>query len=104
MTGLRLVNGGGRAEVEAAHIRPVSERGPDSGRNGIALARTCHWMFERGLLSAEDDGKLLVARRLVPDRVARMLNPDGYVSRPEMASLAPHPQFLRYHREHVFVG
>ena len=61
-------------------------------------------MFERGLLSAEDDGKILMAKRLVPDRVAHMLNPNGHMSRPEMTSLAPHPQFLRYHREHVFVG
>lgn len=104
MTGLRLVNGGGRAEVEAAHIRPVVEHGPDSRRNGIALARTCHWMFERGLLSLEDDGRILMAKRLVPDRVKRMLNPDGLAGRPESLSLAPHPQFLRYHREHVFVG
>ncbi|MHC5057735.1 MAG: HNH endonuclease [Planctomycetota bacterium] len=104
MTGLRLVNGGGRPEVEAAHIRPVNRHGPDSPRNGMALSRTCHWMFERGLLSVEDDGKILVAKRLVPDRVVRMLNRDGYVSKPAFASSAPHPQFVRYHRELVFVG
>jgi putative restriction endonuclease len=32
MTGLRLINGGGRCEVDAAHIRPIGNdhRGPDS--------------------------------------------------------------------------
>ena len=51
LTGLRLINGGGRAEVEAAHIRPVGggHNGPDSIWNGIALSRTAHWMFDRGL-------------------------------------------------------
>src|SRR6185312_2653329 len=34
LTGLKLINGGGRPEVQAAHIRPVAERGPDSVRNG----------------------------------------------------------------------
>jgi len=38
MTGLKIINGGGRAEVQAAHIRPVADRGPDSVRNGLALS------------------------------------------------------------------
>jgi putative restriction endonuclease len=37
MTGIKLINGGGRSEAQAAHIRPVAERGPDSIRNGLAL-------------------------------------------------------------------
>src|SRR5215213_3187641 len=51
MTGLKIINGGGRAEVQAAHIRPVSDLGPDSVRNGVALSATVHWMFDRGLVS-----------------------------------------------------
>ena len=38
MTGLRLINGGGRPEVQAAHIKPVAENGPDTIRNGLALS------------------------------------------------------------------
>ena len=37
MTGLKLINGGGRCEIEAAHIIPVAKNGPDSPRNGIAF-------------------------------------------------------------------
>jgi putative restriction endonuclease len=37
VTGLRIINGAGRSEVQAAHIRPVADDGPDSVRNGIAL-------------------------------------------------------------------
>ena len=46
MTGLSIINGGGRPEVEAAHIRPVGNdhNGPDSMRNGIALSRSIHWI------------------------------------------------------------
>jgi hypothetical protein len=29
VTGLRIINGGGRAEVQAAHIQPVADDGPD---------------------------------------------------------------------------
>ena len=46
---------GGRAEVQAAHIRPVADNGPDSLRNGVALSSTFHWMFDRGLISVGDD-------------------------------------------------
>jgi putative restriction endonuclease len=39
ITGLKLINGGGRAEVEAAHIRPVAESGPDIVTNGCRESR-----------------------------------------------------------------
>ena len=55
ITGLRLINGGGRAEVEAAHIRPVEYDGPDIVSNGLALSGTAHWMFDRGLVGLADD-------------------------------------------------
>lgn len=103
-TGLRIINGGGKCEIEAAHIRPVHEHGPDSARNGVALSRTVHWMFDRGILSMEDDGKMLVAKKLVSEPARRLLNPDGYAKLPEHLGRRPHPVFLRFHREQVFKG
>ena len=50
ISGLRILNGGGTAEAQAAHIRPVKDNGPDSVRNGLALSATVHWMFDRGLI------------------------------------------------------
>ena len=55
ITGLKLINGGGRAEADAAHIRPVEANGPDIVNNGIALSGTAHWMFDRGLIALSDD-------------------------------------------------
>jgi putative restriction endonuclease len=104
MTGLRLVNGGGRCEIEAAHIKPVASSGPDSPRNGLALSRTVHWMFDRGIFSVAESGEILIARRLVPDQVRRMLNESGSVVLPDEFGLRPHPEFLKYHREKIFKG
>lgn len=104
MTGLKLVNGGGRCEIEAAHILPVERQGPDSPRNGIALSRTVHWLFDRGIVSISDKGEILVAKGLLPDPIRRMLNPDGLILRPCEAALRPHPHFLRFHREKIFKG
>jgi putative restriction endonuclease len=103
MTGLKLINGGGRCEIEAAHIKPVAEDGPDSPRNGIALSRTIHWMFDRHFLSISDIGEILVAKKYVPEPVRRLLNPDGKVRVPSSSSWQPHPVFLRYHRD-LFKG
>lgn len=104
VTGIRLINGGGRSEVQAAHIRPVAADGPDSVRNGIALSGTIHWMFDRGLISVDDDYSILTAQDRIPDTVARMMNPDRRLILPPSAELRPHSQFLRYHRETVFKG
>jgi putative restriction endonuclease len=98
MTGLRLINGGGRCEIEAAHIKPVSADGPDSPRNGIALSRTIHWMFDKYFLSISEKGEILVAQRFVPEQVRRLLNPDGRVRIPPSPAWQPHPVFLRYHQ------
>src|SRR3546814_9585906 len=58
ITGLKIINGGGRSEVQAAHIRPVVSQGPDSVRNGLALSGTIHWMFDRGLISDRKSTRL----------------------------------------------
>jgi putative restriction endonuclease len=104
LTGLKIINGGGRSEVQAAHIRPVADRGPDSIRNGIALSGTMHWMFDRGLISFDNDYTVLTAGKSVPDTVLRLLNPDRRLRLPVRPEDRPHPQFLRYHREHTFKG
>lgn len=104
MTGLRIINGGGRAEVQAAHIRPVAHQGPDSVRNGVALCGTVHWMFDRGLISLNDDYKILKAKSGIPEAMDRMLAPNGQLMLPKRQDFHPHPHFLQYHREQVFKG
>ena len=86
ITGLKLINGGGRAEVQAAHIRPVEASGPDSVSNGLALSGTVHWMFDRGLISITDDYRILVAEGQVPDQMRRLLNSDGNAIPPREAN------------------
>lgn len=103
MSGLRLRNGGGRPEVNAAHIRPVERQGSDSVRNGLALSGTLHWMFDRGLLSVANDGSILVSRNKVPREVSdRLIVPSGKLVLPEDRRHWPHPENLRWHRENVF--
>lgn len=103
ITGLRLINGGGRAEVEAAHIRPVEQNGPDIINNGVALSGTAHWMFDRGLVGLSDDLEILVSRHSNdPDAVARMINCTGHLLSPQRLSERPRREFVEWHRENCF--
>lgn len=100
-TGLRLINGRGRPEVEAAHIIPVERGGNDSVQNGIALSGTVHWMFDRGLLSLADDFTILQSRQLNED-ISHLLVKDGKARVPMAPHLRPHPHYLGWHRDNVF--
>jgi putative restriction endonuclease len=103
ITGLKLINGGGRAEVDAAHIRPVEADGPDVVNNGLALCGTAHWMFDRGLLSLGDDLEILISRQANDrDAVRSLVNKTGLATAPHRASDRPHPAFLKWHRDHCF--
>lgn len=103
ISGLKLINGSGRAEVAAAHIRPVEASGPDIVSNGIALSGTVHWMFDRGLLSLSDDLKVLISRQVNdPDGIGSLVNKTGFAFTPQRPSERPHPSFLRWHRENRF--
>jgi putative restriction endonuclease len=103
ISGLKLINGFGRAEVDAAHIRPVEKNGPDIVSNGIALSGTAHWMFDRGLISLSDDLDILVSRHVYdPDGVRAFVNKSGRALEPTHLFERPHPRFLQWHRENCF--
>jgi putative restriction endonuclease len=96
---LKLINSGGRAEVNAAHIRPVDKSGPDLVNNGIALSGTAHWMFDRGLISLGDDLQIIVSRQVNDiDGVYAFMNKSGYATRSQLDRNPLHPRFLQWHR------
>jgi putative restriction endonuclease len=104
-TGFQFINGGGRAEVEAAHIKSVEAKGPDVVQNGVALSGTVHWMFDRGLLSVADNGEILLSNHINDvDGVRKILLADGRAQFPHDSVDHPDPAFLRWHREECFQG
>jgi putative restriction endonuclease len=103
ITGFKFINGLGRAEVEAAHIKPVDAHGPDKITNGIALSGTVHWMFDRGLISLSDDLDVLVSRQVNDaDSVWGLVNRSRRAAVPTHPAHRPHPSYLAWHREHCF--
>lgn len=103
ITGLRLINGGGRAEVEAAHIRPIEHDGPDIVSNGLALSGTAHWMFDRGLVGLAGDLTILVSRQSNDiEAVTSMINSSGKILVPDRLANQPRTEFVTWHRENCF--
>lgn len=104
VTGLRLINGGGRPEVQAAHIMPVASNGPDSVRNGLALSGTVHWLFDRGLISIADDLSLIAPPKLIPEALGALVQHGRPLFKPSDETARPHRSFIEHHRNHVFKG
>ena len=105
LTGMRLVNGGGRLETEAAHVMSVGDGGPDAVNNGIALSGTVHWMFDRGLIGLSDGGDILLSSK-INDResVEKMIYPDRRARFPTLSAHRPRPHYLEWHRERFGFG
>ena len=104
VTKIRLVNGGGKAEAQAAHIWPVAGGGPDVVQNGIALSATVHWLFDRHLISLSDDYGLLVAHNRVPSELRSLFqNQMERIHLPEDKAYWPRLRYIQRHRA-AFVG
>lgn len=105
LTGLQFINGGGRAEAEAAHIKSVEANGPDIVTNGVALSRTVHWMFDRGLISLSDEHDILLSSKINDiEGVRKIINPSGRAFLPANREWRPHPRYLAWHRENSFTS
>ena len=104
VTRLRIVNGGGRAEVQAAHIWPVAQGGQDVVTNGLALWATVHWLFDRHLISLTEDYRLLIAHNRVPSEFqALFADQNERIHLPRDQHDWPRPAYLARHRE-LFAG
>lgn len=98
VTGLRIVDGEGHAEVQAAHIRPVAAGGPDAIQNGIALSATVHWLFDHQLISVGENYDLLISGRVPLGLRDLFRSSTEGLHLPERREDWPHPKFLAHHR------
>lgn len=99
LTGMQLINGGGRAETQAAHVMSVEAGGPDTVANGIALSGTVHWMFDRGLIALSDAGDILLSSKINDVAgVKKLIHPDRRARLPANEN-RPHSRYLSWHRE-----
>lgn len=93
--------------LEAAHIKPYALGGEHAVANGLSLRSDIHRLFDKGYVTADEDGRFVVSRRLKADfengRAYYALH--GHVmSLPAEPARQPSRDALAWHREQVFLG
>lgn len=99
----RDINGQLQYEVEAAHIIPVAANGSDVIANGLALCRTLHWAFDRGMIWVDRELRVGLTPITCSDDRNEWLRQFAGVRLqvPRGANLMPSAEALRWHAEHV---
>lgn len=96
----------GASIVEAAHIKPVADGGPDTVDNGIALCPTHHRLFDRGFVLISPTSFAITANTAKMARSKISKRERTRVSQelaetpmwPSRPSDRPHPRFIKRHR------
>lgn len=104
--GIRIINREGYSIVVAAHIIPHHQSHNDDPRNGLSLCQSCHWVFDRGLMTISADNYhvrlsgQLKAIDLEPGYLVRLRGSE--IQLPTDTLLYPHPLALDWHRKYIF--
>jgi putative restriction endonuclease len=107
LTGYRLTTVTGGSIVDAAHIHQFADSRNNDVRNGLALSKNAHWLFDNGLWTLSDDYRVLVAT----GQFAEDGPNEGFLLRtyhgqrvrlPKKPEAWPNPVHLAWHREHRF--
>jgi putative restriction endonuclease len=104
LCGVRVRTLDGRTVVAAAHIVPWSVGHDDRPANGMALCRTCHWVFDEGLLSVSLAYEIVASNelRVVDNLPGYLIGLEGRsIVRPLERVYWPDPESLGWHRKHV---
>lgn len=101
VTGLRVVAGSNISMVDACHIVPFSEGHDDSVQNGIALSPTIHRAFDRGLLSFDENYRVIISPNFKESHSAHSLHQYERlpIRLPKARDYYPNQENLQNHRE-----
>ena len=102
VTGIRFGPRDAPSRLEVIAIRPREMGGPLHVRNCLPLVAMAARAWQQGWIAAGPGLDLVaVQNRLDPDLLEKM-RPEGRLLVPDHPGLAPDPQHIAYHREHVF--
>jgi len=91
--------------LEAAHIQPFSEKGPNRVDNGLLLRSDIHRLFDSGYVTVTTDHHFVVSNRIKEEfdngkEYEKLKHKRIYV--PPNPQFRPSPEFLSWHNENVF--
>lgn len=93
--------------LDAAHIKPFSEKGPLAVNNGILLRRDLHALFDRGYLTVTPSYRIEVSKRIKEE----FENGKEYyrchgsqIRLPSNAIDSPSSEYLKWHNANIYRG
>jgi len=100
--------------LDAAHIRPVGDQGPDSVTNGLSMTPTVHRLFDEGLVTVRwqaSELQVLRSPQLEPEMIESpeqgtkiRLETGMRLILPTDRSNWPSQDQVRYHQRQIFKG
>ena len=106
LTGYRVTTIGGASIIDAAHIHQFSASRNNDPKNGIALCKNAHWMFDQGLWSLDEDYRIIVSHDSFEEQAHDQKSLRDFqgsrIALPSNPKLWPDPQHLAWHREFKF--
>jgi putative restriction endonuclease len=104
LTRYRLVTIDSGSIVEAAHIHQFADSRNNHPRNGLALCKNAHWMFDEGLWSLDDNYRVLIDRKRFDESGANdlLLSPKANtrILLPNDPNYWPDKDHLAWHRKY----
>lgn len=61
LCGIKMCTPEGHTVVDAAHIKPWRQSYNDDPTNGMALCKLCHWSYDEGLMSVDEQYQVLIS-------------------------------------------
>lgn len=109
LTGYRLITiTAGSSIVDAAHIHQFADSRNNDPKNGLALSKNAHWLFDHGFWTISDDYTVSVAishfTEQSPDQKALCDYHGQKIRLPKNSALWPNPIHLAWHRKNKFLG
>ena len=108
LTNYRLTTIDAGSIVDAAHIHQFADSRNNDVRNGLALSKNAHWLFDQGLWTIADDYTVVVAigqfTEQSPDQKALRDYHGQKIRLPKNSALWPEPIHLAWHRSNKFQG
>lgn len=94
--------------LEAAHILPVSESGPNIVSNGLFIRSDFHKLYDIGLVSVSPDFRIKISPSIhdlyFNGKAYYRLNGEKLKVIPSVDSSKPNPEFLDWHFQNIFVA
>jgi len=94
--------------LQAAHVKPITESGPNHTDNGLLLRSDLHILFDRGYMTVTPDHRVEVSLRIKEEfdngEEYAHLHGRKLAVLPQLGDERPKREYLDWHNENVFRG